>query len=71
MAPSTKASTDGPIQKRLHIGGLTNPKITHADLEKRFTTFGEVEGVEGVGKDANGQSYSSSHGGLCTMHIGG
>jgi len=55
MAPPSNPSTDGPIAKRLHIGGLTNPKITHLDLEKRFSSFGKVEGVEGVGIDANGE----------------
>jgi len=55
MAPPSNPSTDGHIAKRLHIGGLTNPKITHLDLEKRFSSFGKVEGVEGVGTDANGE----------------
>lgn len=47
------------MQKRLHIGGLTNPLITHADLERRFSSFGQVLDVQGVGKDANGALHRS------------
>jgi hypothetical protein len=54
MVAPTKQSTDEVLVKRLHIGGLTNPKITHLDLEKRFSSFGTVGAVEGVGIDANG-----------------
>ncbi|KAG9122685.1 hypothetical protein FRC07_000815 [Ceratobasidium sp. 392] len=40
---------------RLHISGLT-PSITQNDLKKRFSTFGEVKDVDGVGKlDGLGQ----------------
>ncbi|KAF8705162.1 RNA recognition motif, partial [Rhizoctonia solani] len=34
---------------RLHISGLT-PSISASDLKQRFTTFGEVKDVDGVGK---------------------
>ncbi|KAG8717074.1 hypothetical protein FRC09_014769 [Ceratobasidium sp. 395] len=40
---------------RLHISGLT-PLITQNDLKQRFSTFGEVKDVDGVGKlDGLGQ----------------
>ncbi|KAG8794019.1 hypothetical protein FRC12_000808 [Ceratobasidium sp. 428] len=40
---------------RLHISGLT-PSITQNDLKQRFSTFGEVKAVDGVGKlDGLGQ----------------
>ncbi|KAF8595148.1 hypothetical protein BDV93DRAFT_528891 [Ceratobasidium sp. AG-I] len=40
---------------RLHISGLT-PSISERDLTQRFSTFGEVRGVDGVGKvDGLGQ----------------
>ncbi|CAE6451779.1 unnamed protein product [Rhizoctonia solani] len=34
---------------RLHISGLT-PSISATDLKQRFSTFGEVQNVDGVGK---------------------
>lgn len=58
-APAAKPATDELVSKRLHIGGLTNPKITHADLRQRFSSFGAVERVDGVGQDANGSSLWS------------
>ncbi|KAL7418106.1 hypothetical protein BDY24DRAFT_374113 [Mrakia frigida] len=66
MAPPSNPSTEGSIAKRLHIGGLTNPKITHSDLEKRFSSFGKVEGVEGVGIDANGDPRTYAYLSLTT-----
>ncbi|KAG8796697.1 hypothetical protein FRC12_005791 [Ceratobasidium sp. 428] len=40
---------------RLHISGLT-PSISQNDLKQRFSTFGEVKAVDGVGKlDGLGQ----------------
>lgn len=46
------------IVKRLHISGLSNPNISHADLRQRFSSFGDVQGVEGVGVDGNGAFLS-------------
>ncbi|KAH7326820.1 hypothetical protein B0J17DRAFT_680790 [Rhizoctonia solani] len=34
---------------RLHISGLT-PSISESDLKQRFSTFGQVQNVDGVGK---------------------
>jgi hypothetical protein len=34
---------------RLHISGLT-PSISASDLKQRFSTFGEVQDVDGVGE---------------------
>lgn len=46
---------DAPVTKRLHISGLT-PAITLDDLNKRLSTFGSVEAVDGMGKlDALGR----------------
>lgn len=63
---STVASSSKPakapapvITKRLHISGLSNPAITHADLRQRFASFGTVEAVDGVGLDGNGPSQAT------------
>lgn len=43
------------ISKRLHISGLT-PQITPSDLSARFSSFGTVKALDGLGKlDGNGQ----------------
>ncbi|KAL5513695.1 hypothetical protein ACEPAH_4094 [Sanghuangporus vaninii] len=43
------------ISKRLHISGLT-PQISAADLKSRFSSFGFVKALDGLGKlDALGQ----------------
>lgn len=34
--------------KRLHVSGLT-PEISKKDLEARFSSFGTVKAVDGVG----------------------
>ncbi|KAJ2931224.1 hypothetical protein H1R20_g5804, partial [Candolleomyces eurysporus] len=39
---------DVPVTKRLHISGLT-PSITADDLSKRFSVFGNVQSVDGIG----------------------
>ena len=42
------------ITKRLHISGLTS-HISRDDLVKRFSSFGIVKALDGLGKlDANG-----------------
>ncbi|KAH9821293.1 hypothetical protein DFH28DRAFT_952112 [Melampsora americana] len=41
-------------QYRLHIGGLA-PSVSSEEIEKRFSSFGKVIAVDGIGKlDANG-----------------
>lgn len=48
-------NSDAPVTKRLHISGLT-PAITLDDLNKRLSSFGSVEAVDGMGKlDALGK----------------
>ena len=43
------------ITKRLHISGLT-PNITASDISTRFSSFGTVKALDGLGKlDGNGQ----------------
>ncbi|EJC99650.1 uncharacterized protein FOMMEDRAFT_160076 [Fomitiporia mediterranea MF3/22] len=44
------------VTKRLHVSGLT-PQITADDLKKRFSSFGSVKALDGLGKlDALGQN---------------
>lgn len=50
-------SKEEPLLKRLHISGLTNPSLTHQDLTSRFSSFGVVHGLEGVGSDGNGSFH--------------
>lgn len=43
------------VTKRLHVSGLT-PQITFDDLKTRFSSFGDVKALDGLGKlDALGQ----------------
>jgi hypothetical protein len=63
--PTPKASSsqnpDAPVTKRLHISGLT-PAITLDDLNRRLSTFGSVEAVDGMGKvDAVGRPRSFAY----------
>ena len=43
------------VTKRLHVSGLT-PQISAADLNTRFSAFGNVKALDGLGKlDGLGQ----------------
>ena len=43
------------VTKRLHVSGLT-PQISAADLTLRFSSFGKVKALDGLGKlDGVGQ----------------
>ncbi|KDQ06629.1 hypothetical protein BOTBODRAFT_39434 [Botryobasidium botryosum FD-172 SS1] len=43
------------VKKRLHVSGLT-PAISSADISSRFSSFGDVKAVDGIGAlDGNGQ----------------
>lgn len=47
--------SDASLTKRLHISGLT-PNISQDDLTSRFSSFGTVRALDGLGAvDGNGE----------------